>query len=720
MFELWGRRAVATPQSTNGLRDPSGDLLYPAWVKLAASVAVLATLLALLPGASAEARTVVRAPHAQGVVLVAFDPGATQAQRRKAIRSLEPLGTRPVSRLDRELRRVKLPPGLPVERALEIVARQPGVRLAEPDYRVQAVETSDDPHFLDGSLWGMYGPDSEPSGTFGSAAAEAWASGATGSRQVYVGVVDTGLQYGHEDLAGNVWTNPFDPVDGIDNDGNGYVDDVHGWDFFNGDAGTFDGVDDDHGTHVAGTIGARGANGIGVAGVSWRVTMISTKFLGPDSGYISGAISALDYLTDLRKRHGLRIVASSNSWAGGGQSQLLLDAINRGADAGILFVAAAGNQANDNDKKPSYPSSYQCTTRQDTGAARGWDCVVAVASITSAGGLSSFSNYGAASVDLGAPGSSILSTVPMSGGASGYETLSGTSMATPHVSGAIALCASLDTSLKARDLRQLLLESVSSTASLDGRTVTGGRLDVGALIERCRPEGPGPGSASIEIDDLSADFGRSGTAWHESSSGYLGHSFWARTRSKPWTARGTWRPGMDESASYEVKVRIPRANATTRSALYRIRTTQGVIKVRLDQAANRGSWASLGVYQLGTDAFVRLNNRTGEGWSSKRRVAFDAVRLIPVDQTALSGASVTASATHGSRIASPKRRPGPAGGAPDASVEPAPTSDPEPAPTADPEPATNPEPARISGAEAPPSAAPVAEPEADDLASDAP
>lgn len=703
----------ASPGRTNVLHGAAGDLHYAACVKLGAAVVVAATLLALFPGASVEARRTVRAPHAEDVVLVAFDPGATPAQRRGAIRSLEPLQNRPVSRLDRGLRRVKLPPGLPVERALAIVARQAGVRYAEPDYLVQAVATSDDPYFLDGSLWGMYGPDSDPSGTFGSAAAEAWASGATGSRQVYVGVVDSGLQHGHEDLAANVWLNPFDPVDGIDNDGNGYVDDVRGWDFFNDDASTFDGLDDDHGTHVAGTMGARGGNGIGVAGVSWRVTMISAKFIDGEHGYISGAVRALDYLTDLRKRHGLRIVASSNSWAGGGHSQALLAAINRGADAGILFVAAAGNQAADNDATPSYPSSYQCTTRQDKSASRGWDCVVAVASITSSGGLSSFSNHGAVSVDLGAPGSGIWSTVPTSNGGSGYAKLSGTSMATPHVSGAIALCASLDTSLKARDLRQLLLESVTSTASLDGRTVTGGRLDVGALIERCRPDGPGPGSASIEIDDLSADFRRSGTAWRGSSTGYLGHSFWARTRSRPWTARGTWRPGIDESAPYEVKVRIPRANATTRAALYRIRTTKGVVKVRLDQAANLGRWASLGVYQLGTDAFVRLNNRTGEAWSSKRRVAFDAIRLIPTDETALSGASVAGSGAQRSRVASAERRPEPVGGARDVSAtEPdVAATQPEVATSGPDVAATEPEPAAVEPAETAASADDLSSPE---------
>jgi subtilisin family serine protease len=276
-----------------------------------------------------------------------------------------------------------------------------------------------------------------------------------------------------------VFVNVFDPVDGIDNDGNGYVDDVRGWDFANNDNSTFDGVGDDHATHVAGTIGAIGGNAIGVAGVNWNVTMISAKFLGKNGGTTANAIKAVDYITDLKTRHGLNIVATNNSWGGGGFSQALLDAINRGGNAGILFIAAAGNGGRDgvgdnNDSTASYPSSYECVSSNG-------DCVIAVAAITSTGAKSGFSNYGATTVDIGAPGSAINSTVPVRKGSatvSGYASYSGTSMATPHVTGAAALYASTHPGATAAEIKQAILSSAVATASLAGRTVTGGRLNV--------------------------------------------------------------------------------------------------------------------------------------------------------------------------------------------------------------------------------------------------
>jgi subtilisin family serine protease len=303
--------------------------------------------------------------------------------------------------------------------------------------------------------------------------------GNVGSSSVVVGVIDEGIMYAHEDLAGQGWVNPFDPPDGIDNDGNGYVDDVHGWDFDANDASTFDGTQDDHATHVAGTIGARGGNGKGVAGVVWNVTMINAKFLGRNGGTTANAVKAVDYITDLKVRHGLDIVATNNSWGGGGFSQALLDAIDRGGDAGILFVAAAGNGGNDgvgddNDRTPNYPSNYECTR----GGTRGWDCVIAVAAITSGRGRASFSNYGARTVDVGAPGSGITSTLPGKRGRSSYGSYSGTSMATPHVTGAVALYAASHPTASVDQIKTAILSSAVPTPSLQGITVTGGRLNV--------------------------------------------------------------------------------------------------------------------------------------------------------------------------------------------------------------------------------------------------
>jgi thermitase len=293
-----------------------------------------------------------------------------------------------------------------------------------------------------------------------------------------VGIIDEGIMASHLDLGVNVFVNPFDPVDGVDNDGNGYVDDVRGWDFDGNNNSTYDGSQDDHGTHVAGTIGASGGNAIGVAGMNWNVTMIPAKFLGRRGGTTANAIKAVDYLTDLKLRHGFNIVATNNSWGGGGFSQGLLDAINRGGNAGILFVAAAGNGGRDgagdnNDTTASYPSNYQCTSN-----GKAWDCVIAVAAITSTGAKSGFSNYGATTVDLGAPGSAIFSTLPTKQSASTYGSYSGTSMATPHVTGAAALYASTHPGATAAQIKAAILGATIPTTSLAGRTVTGGRLNV--------------------------------------------------------------------------------------------------------------------------------------------------------------------------------------------------------------------------------------------------
>jgi subtilisin family serine protease len=401
------------------------------------------------------------------------------------------------------MERLKLPQGLTVDRAIEQLKNNPHVKYAEPNWIYKPSAGSNDTYYTNGQLWGMYGDDAPsavgPSGTtnqFGSQAEKAWNNGFTGSSNVYVGIIDEGFQYAHPDLDANSWTNTFDPVDGIDNDGNGKVDDVHGWDFFYNDNSVYDGTADDHGTHVAGTVGGEGGNGTGVAGVNWSVTMISAKFLGPTGGSTSGAIQALDYLTDLKQRHGLNIVASNNSWGGGGFSQGLLDAIVRAANEGILFVAAAGNSAVNNDTSSSYPSNYS------TVSGAGYEAVVAVASITNTGTKSSFSSWGANSVDIGAPGSAIISAVP----SNSYASYSGTSMATPHVTGAAALYASKYPNATANDIRNAILASARPTASLSGITVTGGRLDVDAALAIAPPGGSLP---SLSVSDVSVVEGNS-------------------------------------------------------------------------------------------------------------------------------------------------------------------------------------------------------------------
>ena len=339
------------------------------------------------------------------------------------------------------------------------------VAYAEPNYIYTHSAATNDTYVANGSLWGMDG------NIYGSQASTAWAAGHTGSALVVLGVIDEGIQFTHPDLNGQVWTNPYDKADGIDNDGNGYVDDIHGWDFDGNNNTIYDGGNrgssDDHGTHVSGTIGAKANNGAGVAGMNWNITIISCKFLGNRGGTTANAVKAVDYLNDLKSRHGLNIVASNNSWGGGGFSQALSDAVTRANTQNILFIAAAGNGGSDgigdnNDAVASYPSNLPQAN------------VIAVAAITSAGAKSSFSNYGATTVDIGAPGQGIWSSTAFSI----YESYSGTSMATPHVTGAAALYASTHPGSSAATIKAAILNSATPTASLAGKCVTGGRLNV--------------------------------------------------------------------------------------------------------------------------------------------------------------------------------------------------------------------------------------------------
>ncbi len=447
--------------------------------RLSHPLLVLALLFAALAaGAGTGSAASSSGKYVPGQVLIQFKAGTSAAQQQNAraragAKALERVRAATPGKGRLEL--ASLPSGRSVENAIRALESDASVEFAEPNWVYTHGATSTDPYYADGSLWGMYGDASSPANQYGSQAAEAWAAGKTGSKSVYVGVIDEGIQYTHPDLDAQVWTNPFDPADGRDNDGNGYTDDVRGWDFANNDNTIYDGGRsgnaDDHGTHVSGTIGAEANNGTGVVGVNWSITLISGKFLGRNGGTTANAIKAVDYFTDLKKRHGLNIVATNNSWGGGGYSQGLYDAIERANGANILFIAAAGNGGQDgvgdnNDTTPHYPSSYANTN------------IIAVAAINSTGGITSWSNYGATSVDLGAPGAGIWSTTALNK----YESYSGTSMATPHVTGAAALYASAHPGATAAQIRDAILNSTIPTASLTGKTVTGGRLDAhGAL-----------------------------------------------------------------------------------------------------------------------------------------------------------------------------------------------------------------------------------------------
>ena len=280
-------------------------------------------------------------------------------------------------------------------------------------------------------------------------APEAWTV-ATGSKDIVVAVIDTGVDYTHPDLAANVWTGP-----------NG----IHG---HNAITGTDDPMDDhSHGTHCSGTIGAVGDDGKGIVGINWHVSIMGSKFLSSQgSGTLEDAIKAIDWATD----HGAQIM--SNSWGGGGFSQALLDSITRANKKGILFIAAAGNDSTNNDSAPSYPASYQL------------DNIVSVAASNNQDMMSDFSNYGK-SVNLMAPGENIYSTVLNHG----YDTYSGTSMATPHVSGAAALLLSKEPSLTPVQVRDRLMATSDKLKAYRNKLQSGGRLNLYNLVTNTIPPG---------------------------------------------------------------------------------------------------------------------------------------------------------------------------------------------------------------------------------------
>jgi subtilisin family serine protease len=345
--------------------------------------------------------------------------------------------------------------------AIEALNKQADVLYAEPNYLLHLDLTPNDPRFVSTELYGL--------NKIG--APVAWNT-TQGSSSIVVGVIDAGIDKSHEDLAANIWVNPAEtPGDGVDNDGNGFIDDVNGYDFAT-NSGTIPAGD--HATHVAGTIGAVGNNGIGVVGVNWNVRLMSLRFITGSSGNTANAIRAVNYaklMKDLWESSGhtkgANIRVLNNSYGGGGFDQSFVDAIAGANQSGILFVAAAGNAPEDpepnNDLIPHFPSNY------DVGN------VIGVAATDSADNLSTFSHFGANTVPLGAPGSGILSTTT----GNTYSFFSGTSMSSPHVAGAGALLWAANPNLTVQQLRSLLLYNGDLDPALTGITFTGRRLNVG-------------------------------------------------------------------------------------------------------------------------------------------------------------------------------------------------------------------------------------------------
>ncbi len=342
------------------------------------------------------------------------------------------------------------------------------IEYIEPNITLHAtMGKSKDPYSESSGLWGMK--------TIG--AREAWGKGVFGSKSIVVAVSDTGVWSGHPDLADNMWKNPREIQNNkIDDDGNGLVDDIHGWNFSTKGDGGID--DNGHGTHVAGTIGAVGGNGEGLSGVSWNVSIMAVKFLDKDgSGTLEGGIRTILYASD----NGARIINAS--WGAEGEpSQSLKEAIEYAQAKGVLLIAAAGNGDRslspvDTDRSGHYPSAYDNEN------------IISVAALRRSTplGLTSWSNYGRTSVDIAAPGEEINSTWYPHASALNkqwYRLNSGTSMASPHVAGAAALVLSANPSLNWRQLKAILLETATPVSSFQNKMTTGGYLNVGAAVQR--------------------------------------------------------------------------------------------------------------------------------------------------------------------------------------------------------------------------------------------
>lgn len=390
-------------------------------------------------------------------VLVRFHADADAGERREARRDadadfVEPLPLSGLQVVDPE-------PGVAVDEAVAALERSPDVLYAEPDALRTTAATPNDQFF--NLQWGLRNTGQLVRGTTGAPGADIDATSAwniaTGNTGVAVGVLDSGVDVSHPDLNSNIRRNPGETGGGretnrLDDDGNGFRDDVTGWDWVQDDNSPNDG--DGHGTHVAGTIGARGNDGTGVTGVAWQAGLVPLRVLD-DNG--SGSVSDLIQGYAYAQRNGIRIVNASLGGSGSSQSEraALVAAPN------VLFVVAAGNDGVDNDTTGSFPCNYDLAN------------VVCVAASDSFDALPGFSNYGAGTVDLAAPGVNVLSTSP------GNRTawMSGTSMATPHVAGVAALVRSLRPSASVAAIRATLLGSVDVMPSLRGCVATGGRLN---------------------------------------------------------------------------------------------------------------------------------------------------------------------------------------------------------------------------------------------------
>lgn len=355
------------------------------------------------------------------------------------------------------------------------------VEYVEPNYILYATDKTPNDTYYATYLWGLNNTGQTVGGQAGTSGADISAASAwditTGSTSAVVGVIDTGVAYSHADLSANIWSAPSGFTVTVGGQTIACAAGTHG---YNAIANTCDPADDnDHGTHVSGTIGATGNNGIGVVGVNWTTRIMALKFLdSKGSGTTSDAVEAIQFAIAVKNLGLANVRILSNSWGGGGYSTSLYNAIASANTAGMLFVVAAGNDGANNNTTATYPADYDVAN------------IISVAATDNKDQLATWSNYGSTTVELGAPGVYIASTVR-----SGYAFMSGTSMATPHVSGAAALVLAACGNLSVAALRDAVVNNVDPVASLSGKTITGGRLNVFRAVNSCAS----PGSADFGL-----------------------------------------------------------------------------------------------------------------------------------------------------------------------------------------------------------------------------
>ena len=475
--------------------------------------------------ANAAAAPVKRRAFIPGQILVRFRAGSKAVEGERETASLSAEGGRQIPVEFESPRGLEVVRGLRLARvpaeetlaAVEILRARADVLYAEPNFVRRKMAAPNDTSYA--AQWALKNTG-QSSGAAGADidAEPAWNT-TTGSGQVVVGVVDEGVDISHPDLQPNVWTNPGEvPGNGVDDDGSGYADDLHGWDFFHNDATVFDATGsfpsdetDAHGTHVAGIIGAAGNNGQGVSGVNWNVKLLPLKILGREDeaaapSSVLETVRAYGYAKTLRDLHqssggakGANLRVLNNSYGGYGESQAERDAIRALADSGVLFIAAAGNEGRSNDRTPVYPASYNEPNLITVGSSTRWD------------NAAYFSNYGPRSVHMLAPGEDILSTTP--GGT--YTAADGTSMAAPHVAGAAALVCAADPSVSVARLRAALLYGGDLLQGIqpvnfgsDSRGfVTGRRLNAAGAIAAATEADSAP-PAAVDTFHLVAQQGR--------------------------------------------------------------------------------------------------------------------------------------------------------------------------------------------------------------------